>query len=231
MLESSQFLIRIPIMKKIIKLSQSSFIKWYVLLCILYILFLVIDHNFIFSEAIYMKSLGANNLNANKLQTLVASFRNSFLSSMALTPIAILAQVLLVSFCLFIGFVLRDIKTPLIKLMEVVTKSLIIFPIMDILSATILISTQKINTIQDTQKPTWFSLMFFFNEYQIPKWLIYPLKTVSITEFLFVFLLMYNLYLMCDNSMNGNKIVYRTAALSYFLGLVFWVTFIVFLKW
>ena len=229
MVKSIQISVHLPVIKKVIRLSFPPFLMWYLLLCVFYIIFLMIDHNFIFTEDIYVQSLGVHQLNEDKLGILTLNFRNNFLSSIALVPLALLAQILLVSFCLLIGFVLKEIKIPFMTLLVVITKSLIIFPFMDILTSIILISTQGIQTIKDTQKPTWFSLMFFFNEYQIPKWLIYPLKTMNIAECVFAFLLVYNLHTIYKDNISG-KTVYKTAVWSYLLGLVFWVTFIIFLQ-
>ena len=84
-----------------------------------------------------------------------------------------------------------------------------------------------VRTFDDLAKSNFYAVSALFDLSNIPKWLHYPLYTINIVEVVFCLVLAFGIRYVL--SLDYAKSL-RFVGLTYGLGLLFWVTFMVFLQ-
>ncbi len=127
---------------------------------------------------------------------------------------------------LYIAFFFSETKLTYSKAFQIAVWGEYVFILSQIIVTIIIVNKQDIQSLADIQAIYPLSLMELFKASEIPKWAIYPLKTMNAFEVIYVFVLA----ALSAKSL-GIKWIKATesVAVAYVLGLSSWVIFIVFM--
>jgi hypothetical protein len=144
----------------------------------------------------------------------------------ALVPVMLLIKISLITLCIDAGAELADYKIGFKKIFRVVLVAETIFVFATFIRTIGLCLFVNINTMQDIQWYSPFSLASIFPAKNFPSWLAYPLLTVNLFEVAYVIALSIGMsYVLQKSFRESLKLVF----FSYGLGLLIWMVIVVFL--
>ncbi|MDR1054977.1 MAG: hypothetical protein LBL90_03960 [Prevotellaceae bacterium] len=193
----------------------------------MYAISLTIEFRYLFTDAYYYLSLGSS-FNDDYIKDLISAERKYQWPNYLYAILIILIPSVLVSFCLYVGIILKGLKTSFSKVLDISFKSQIIFAlnyfICTLLKVFNLIQKdyQNINNNYDFQ-----SLLVFLKNKQLPDWLVYPLEKINTSELIFVLFLSFGFSFITKQSYKTSIIF---VFICYGIGLFIWVIFTLFLR-
>jgi hypothetical protein len=198
-----------------------------VLLCYIFITFL--DKSFITTDSKIIDFL-AKDYPSALVQDYMESQKKWWWVSYAATPIIISIKVLLVAFCLnFLKIV--DENASKIKFSEflfVVLVAEFVFILAGLDKFVTFYWLQTDYTLEDLQTYYPFSLINFKEQISTEKWLAYPLQVSNLYELVYWGVLVWGVRELLDNKISYLR-SFGYVALTYGIGLVFWVAVVCFL--
>jgi len=144
----------------------------------------------------------------------------------ALVPVFLLIKISLVALCIDVGAELADYKIGFKKIFRVVLIAETVFVIGTFIRTIGLCLFVNINTMQDIQWYSPFSLGSIFPAKNFPSWLTYPLLTVNLFEVAYVIVLSMGMSYVLQKSFRES---FKLVFFSYGLGLLIWMVTVVFL--
>lgn len=200
---------------------------WLALLfiCLIYVLALIIEFNFLFTDDFYKNVLST--FSTEKISNYISQERESEWVNFLIVPIITIVPALLITFWTYISLYIVNIKIGLFHLFDKSLKAQIIFAfnyIITVLLKTGNVIEQDMNTINNNY--LYQSILAFFNTESVHPLLRYPLQCVNITEVIFVLFLTYSLKDILQ--MKFLKAL-KFTSLIYLSGLLIWIVFSIFL--
>ena len=180
----------------------------------------------VFTEDVYYASLGEQ-LSTERIESLIKKREEWSWIRPVITLLVYSLKIFLVAICLLVGLFVANKKSSLASLLGIIIKAEFIFLIP---SMVILIwfgvFKPAAYSFSDIRSFAPLSLLNFFDTEEIDSWLMYPLRSVNVFEFLYVISLAHGLSAATDSGfLNSFKIAFA----SYGIGLLLWIVFIVFM--
>lgn len=171
-------------------------------------------------------NLFGDQLAYDRVLELVEASKNWRWLGYSLLPFYLLFKFVLISMCLSVGTLLAGFKLEFSRLFRIVMISELIFfiPLLIKILWFGLLFTDY--TMQDLQLFAPLSLVSLIGYESVEYWLVYPLQTISVFELLYWVLLAYGL--TSATGIRFNKMI-RLVSFSYGIGLLLWITFVMFL--
>ncbi len=142
-------------------------------------------------------------------------------------PLFYLIKFVLVAACLQVGLILSRYKVSFGKVFKVAILAECVFILPVIIQFFWFAFFVESYTIADLHQFDYFSLMAFFKDLEIDRYLQYPLHLVNIFEFLYILVLAYGL---CEGIEKEYDTSLRLVLATYLPSLFLWVLFVMFLS-
>jgi hypothetical protein len=198
----------------------------FALLCLGYVTTSYIQDTIILTNDVYYNTLGEQ-LTIERIDAMLEKQAEWKWISYLLTPFAIFFQVLLITLSLNCGTILMNYKIDFQTLFVLILKSSTTF-LMSKIAITFILLFTKIRVVDDLMSINKFALSgFIYDKVNIPKWLNYPFSLINIFEFTFWLLLSLGISRLLQKSFKSSL---SFVAMTYGLGLLIWITFIIFLQ-
>ena len=194
-----------------------------------YLILTFVDKTFIVSESKIFDYL-ANKYPSSVVQNYMESQKKWWWVSYAVTPVLIGIKVLLVAFCLnFVKIIsekLEDVKFRDILTVVLIAEFVFIIAGFYKFFNFYLIDTDY--TLETLQTYYPLSLINYKEAISTEKWLAYPLQLVNVFELMYWGVLAWGIWQLADNKISYLR-SFGYVALTYGIGLLFWVGVVCFL--
>ena len=198
----------------------------FLLICLISGLTALIQQKYVLVDALYYNTFGEQLANERIDKMIEMRDEYAWLSYL-LIPVIIILQVFLITICLNIGTILMNDKVGFKKLFRMVMKVQLLPTVVRLVATVVAWRFLDIKTFDDLGKSDFYAISALLDMSNIPKWLHYPLHTINVLEVVFCLVLAFGIRYVL--SLDYTKSL-RFVGLTYGLGLLFWVTFMVFLQ-
>jgi hypothetical protein len=200
---------------------------WWVflLLCVGYGAITFVQNNYIITKDVYYNTLGEQ-LTLERIDEMLDNQSKWRWLAYVFTPIIIVIQTGMIAVCINCGTFMMDYKVKFNAIFKVVLKSSVVFLIWKLLMAFIYLF-MDIKVFDDLVKADKFSVAGFVAKDALPTWLMYSLSILNIFEVAFWVLLTYGMSRLIEKPFVKSL---SFVAMSYGVGLLMWMLFIVFLS-
>ena len=200
---------------------------WFIFaaLCLGYATTSYIQDTFIVTKEVYYNSLGEQ-LTMDRIDTMLERQTELKFVSYLFLPFIIVLKATIVALCLNCGMMMINYPIHFGSLLKLVLRSSIVF-LIGKLALTCILLFSTIQTFDDLVATNKFAITGFIDKANIPTWLMYPLSTLNVFELAFWLLLTAGISSLLEKSF---KVSLGFVAMTYGLGLLIWMTFIVFLQ-
>ena len=200
---------------------------WWVflLLCVGYGAITFVQNNYIITKDVYYNTLGEQ-LTLERIDEMLDSQAKWKWLAYVFTPIIIVIQTGMIAVCINCGTFMMDYKVKFNAIFKVVLKSSVVFLIWKLLM-TFIYLFMDIKVFDDLVKADKFSVAGFVAKDALPTWLMYSLSILNIFEVAFWVLLAYGMSRLIEKPFIKSL---SFVAMSYGVGLLMWMLFIVFLS-
>lgn len=181
-------------------------------------------NTFIIADSLYYNSY-SDILATDRIKELIQQADKYRWLVYALSPLVIV-KYFLITCVLYIGFFFTEQKIKFAEIFRIVVLAEYVFLFSLVLNTGLILFSSNIHTFDDIQGVNAFSLLNFFDTSSIPKWAIYPLKTLNIFEIIYVFALGYFVAQKLELRMIKGT---ESIVVPYVLGLCSWIVLVVFL--
>jgi len=203
--------------------------NWVVLIVLvaIYAVALTMEFKYVFTDDFYISSLEGKR-SFESINSFITKERDMQWVNYPISILIVLVPTLLVAFCLNIGAVLNNQKVSFLRLFGIALKAQLIFA----LNYLIAISLKAANMVTFSfasvnNNYSFQSLLHFFDNKNLPYWLLYPLQCVNVAEAVHILFLALGFSLLLKQRY-GKSLLF--VLLWYGMGLLFWIVFTVFLQ-
>jgi hypothetical protein len=200
---------------------------WWVflLLCVGYGAITFVQNNYIITRDVYYNTLGEQ-LTLERIDEILDNQSKWRWLAYVFTPIIIVIQTGMIAVCINCGTFMMDYKVKFNTIFKVVLKSSVVFLIWKLLM-TFIFLFMDIKVFDDLVKADKFSVAGFVAKDALPTWLMYPLSILNVFEVAFWLLLAWGISRLIAKPFSKSL---SFIALTYGVGLLLWMLFIVFLS-
>jgi hypothetical protein len=190
-----------------------------------YLLLTWVTNTYILTDSTYI-SLWSDRLSVDRaIQLLESNKRNRWIGYL-FVPVFLYIKVLIVAFTFKSGFYLSNIEIPLRHIFKIVLMAELV-PVIGLLIQFVYFLLNGVSSIEQLNSFAPFSLLSLFNENEVPVYLSYPLRLLSLYEIAYWILLAIGLKEYLRKSFTKSI---GLVASCYGLGLLLWVVFVVFIQ-
>lgn len=209
------------------KNSRNRFITmlFFLLLCSVFLVAAYLSKNLFLTEKIYFNAYSGQ-LSFNEINKLI-KFRDSWgWLGFALIPVFYLFKFIFTTVAIYTGVFFLDLKYSFKKLFQIAMVAEVVFLVPVVLKILWFAFIQTDFTLEEFTSFYPLSLQNIFLDVQIEPWFLYPLQVVNVFEVGYWFVLAAGISMAFKEDFNKSlSLVIK----SYGLGLLLWITLIVFL--
>lgn len=201
---------------------------WFVFLIIyiIYVLALIIELNFLFTDEFYFDVLSGQEKSGKDITDFINKDRAQNWINFPFAILIILIPTIGATIALSIGNILNSNKIALKNIFKITLKSHIVFAISYFIGILLkLIGLIEVTPASINDRFGYQSLLVFFEVKELPEWLLFPLQSLNISELVLVLMVAFGYSIISD--LSYLKALGRVA-LYYILGLIFWVIVVIF---
>ena len=206
------------------KLPQISYWGYFICLCLVLALIMVIEKNIIVSDTLYFEAL-SETLAYERIQEMLSFQKDIVWMSYVMIPIIVTLKVFLVSICLLTGFTLNRQKVSFKHTFQMILLLEAVWLAPAIIKTTYFLIAKNY-TLEMLGNFYPHSLLALFDAKSIDKVLIYPLYTLNLVEFVYILLLGMGVQRLTNQVYTESL---KDVLSTYFVGLLVWVLFVCFL--
>ncbi len=181
---------------------------------------------FVLTEMMYYNTYGEK-VALDRITELINFRQKTNWIAYLLIPFILLIKVGFTTICLNIGVILSDLKVGFKKLFGLSLIAELIFALANIIRVLWLIFVDEKDTLFDIQYFYPLSTINFFSPDTLQSWFAYPFITLNFFEIFYILFLALGLHWINKSAYKKNLIL---VLLSYGLGLLVWMIFVVFLS-
>jgi hypothetical protein len=203
---------------------------WLVFLIVygIYAVSLVIELNYLFTDEFYFNALSGSDKSASDIISFIKADRAQDWINYPFAILIILVPTIGATIAIYLGSVTSSDKACLKDIFKISLKSQIVFAISYLAGILLkLLGIVQISPANINDRFGYQSLLMFFNTSRLPRWSIFPLQSINISELLFMLVLAVGFAAIA-------KYAYPKAlgrvALYYGLGLLFWIIAVAFIQ-
>lgn len=189
-------------------------------------LMITLFYLFIINKSLYINSLGEQ-YSADYIQKLLDSDKKIYWFTYFSTPAAILIRAYVVALILYLGLFYKQNTLKIEQLFGITLLADAVFMIPGYIKFFWFLCSPNNYDVKSLQTFQPLSLLNLFDVNHIENWLIYPLQTINIFEFGYLFILAYGIHKCLKTTFDKSlKIVVST----YVPALMLWFVFMMFLS-
>ena len=206
------------------KLPQISYWGYFICLCLVLALIMVIEKTFIVSDTLYFQAL-SETLPYERIQEMLSFQKETVWMGYVMIPIILTLKIFVISVCLLTGFTLNRQKVSFKHTFQMVLLLEAVWLVPSIIKTTYFLVI-KDYTLEMLGNFYPYSLLALFDAKNIDKMLTYPIYTLNLVELIYILLLGVGVQRLTNQIYTESL---KDVLSTYFVGLLIWVLFVCFL--